>query len=87
MAKDYAKNARWDGLVRVSIVNNSMEAEMRMALLQEAGIDCALRNQSSFLGAAGILSGGWFTPQGIYVREEERARAEELLAACFPEED
>lgn len=75
-----------DGLHRVAIVNNAMEAEMRAALLREEGIDCAVLDQKSYIGAARLLSGGWFAPQGIYVREEDFPRAQELMDACFAEE-
>jgi len=75
-----------DGLCRVAIVNNAMEAEMRAALLREEGIDCAVLDQRSYIGAAGMLSGGWFAPRGIYVREEDAERAQELMEACFSDE-
>ena len=77
-----ASSREMDDLVRVSVAENEIEAELALALLRTEGIEAA--SQRSASSTAGWGSGsvsGVGGPFAILVREEDAERAHELLNA------
>jgi Putative prokaryotic signal transducing protein len=73
-----------EGLARVTIVPNELEAELLCALLRSAGITCGHRITDYGAGAwDGVPTGG---PREVVVPESRLGDARAVLAASPPDD-